>query len=79
MGTMTEIKRVQTITNLVRMDSSRNGNPRFRVFFEDGSNAPTEPDAAWSYGAENSEFRAGPVEVHYNGRGHITYARIIEA
>lgn len=76
---MSTMIQTQTITHLDRMASSKNGNPRLRVFFDDGTSAPTEPDTSWAYEAENSEFRAGPVEVHYNGRGHITYARPVKS
>jgi hypothetical protein len=68
---------VRTIARLERMTSSRMGNPRFRVFFTDGTSAPTAPDVMWSYGAENREYRAGPIEVHTNGRGHITYCKAV--
>lgn len=70
-----DVVRVQRIGDLVRMPSSHYGNPRFRVFFEDGSNAPTQPDSMIAYGAENPEWRGVDLEVHYNGRGHVTWWR----
>lgn len=75
---MADTVRIQTIASrdaFERMPSSVNGNPRYRVTFTDGTSAPTQPDSGWAYGAENPEHLGVPLEVHYNGRGHITYAR----
>jgi len=78
MSKTTGTVKVQTIASrnsFERMPSSRNGNPRFRVTFTDGTSAPTMPDTMWAYGAANPEHIGVELEVHYNGRGHITYAR----
>lgn len=66
-------KITKTIASMHRMKSSVNGNPRFKVIFTDGVSAPTAPDAGWSYGAENPEYRGGPVVVHLNDQGHIEF------
>lgn len=46
----------------VRMPSSKNGNPRFMVSFDDQSAFPTAPDAGCAYRVENSDL-AGDVWV----------------
>lgn len=64
---------VATITRLERLNSSRNGNPRYRVH-TDGPTHDTEPDSAIAYGLPNPEFRDVPVTFTVNGRGWITDA-----
>jgi hypothetical protein len=54
---------VQTIDYLERMNSSVNGNPRFRIHYTDGQVATTQPDAGVSYGLENRENIGVPVTV----------------
>jgi len=44
------------------MSTSKNGNPRFLVEFDDGTSFRTQPDAGCAYGIENSELD-GPVWV----------------
>ena len=72
---MSDTTKRQTIDHMERMPSSKLGNPRFRVFFTDGTSAPTKPDAMWALEAENTDYRDTELVVSYNGRGHITYAR----
>ena len=54
---------VATIYGLERMRSSANGNPRYRIYFTDGTHAVTQWDAAVSYGLENAENIGVPVTV----------------
>lgn len=62
----------KTIERLTRMTSSSLGNPRYRVWFTDGTSYPTQPNSMWALGAENAEYRGGPVKVHIE-RGQVTY------
>jgi hypothetical protein len=64
------------IVKLTRMNSSRNGNPRFLVLLDDGTEAPTQPDASISYGIGNPEYRDVPLTVSLNGRGFITNVEV---
>lgn len=66
---------VRTIERLERMPSSHYGNPRFRVFFTDGTSAATAPDVMWAYGAENRDEIGVPTEVHTDGRGNVTFCK----
>lgn len=65
---------VKRITRLERLSSSVNGNPRFRVGFDDASSAITSSDAAFCYGIENPEMR-GDVVVTYTRAGRIADIR----
>jgi hypothetical protein len=69
----------KTIVGIDRMPSSRNGNPRYRLTFDDGTSAPLQPDSSIAYGINNREYRSGPVRVTFNGRGHVTYVKTIES
>ena len=64
-----------TILTIERERSSRNGNPRWRVTFDNGTSMRTEVDGSVGYGIENRENRAGPVDVWIDRRGNITYLR----
>jgi hypothetical protein len=68
----------KTIVGIDRMSSSRNGNPRYRLTFDDGTSAPLQPDSSIAYGINNPEYRSGPVRVTFNGRGHVTYVKTLK-
>jgi hypothetical protein len=55
---------------------SISGNPRFRVYFDDGSSAVTQSDASINYDVENlancRNNHGYDVEVSYSKRGTIT-------
>lgn len=55
---------------LERMNNSRNGNPRYRVTFADGTVFPTAVDAQVGYAIGNPEYN-GDVDVKVNGRGEV--------
>jgi hypothetical protein len=57
---------------------ARNGNPRYRLTFDDGTSAPLQPDSSIAYGINNPEYRSGPVRVTFNGRGHVTYVKTVK-
>lgn len=71
-------ERIVIITRLERMPHSRNGNPRYRLHFDDATSAPTQPDAMFAYGITNPEYRDRPVRITLNGRGHVTYVEPAE-
>lgn len=62
---------VNTISSVIRLPSSPNGNPRYRVVFVDGSFAFTEVDAQIGYAITNPEYKGVPVEFDTNKVGHI--------
>ena len=64
---------IRRIDYLERLNSSVNGNPRFRVHFTDGSSAETQSDAAVSYGLENRENFDTDVDVTFTRAGRVSY------
>jgi hypothetical protein len=72
------VTRVLTADHVERMPSSVNGNPRYRVFFTNGTSAPTAPDASLAYGIENRGMLGVPKRVIFDGRGNVTYMNPIE-
>jgi hypothetical protein len=66
--------RTLTISHTERAPSSAAGNPAFRVFFTDGSDAFTAPDASIGYMINNSDRRGVPLTVTFNASGRIVYA-----
>lgn len=70
--TPTPLMAVKRMTGTTRQNSSRNGNPRWRVHFDDATSALTAVDSAVAYGINNREHYDNPVEVTYDLRGHIT-------
>ena len=67
---MTETK---TITRIVRLDSSVNGNPRFELGFDDATSAITSSDHGFCYEIGNPEMREGSrVAVEFTRAGRIS-------
>jgi hypothetical protein len=62
---------IKTRTSIERMRSSAVANPRWRLFFDDGTSFTTKPDASCGYGADNSEFR-GRIQIRIE-RGQIVH------
>ena len=61
-----------------RMNSSVNGNPRFYINFDDGTNAPMMSDSSTSYEIGNPDMREGStVDVEFTRSGNIRYMRAI--
>lgn len=58
------------IVHMGRETNSTMGNPRFRVTFDNGHQALTEPNAGWAYG-----LHEGMIGKHakytVNNKGHI--------
>jgi len=69
---------IDTIDYLERMNSSVNGNPRFRIHFTSGQVATTQPDAGVSYGIENPEYRNVPLEVTATPTGMVYYLKPVK-
>ncbi len=66
----------RVIERTERLNSSANGNPRFRFYFTDGSVADLSSDASFGYEAENPEYRAGrTVDVSFTRAGRVEYMR----
>lgn len=63
------------VTNLKRLRSSVNGNPRFEVTLtdEDGTTytTATSPDSMLAYAIENAEYRDEHHTFYVNKLGHI--------
>ena len=71
------ITAIRRIASLERMRASVNGNPRYRVLFEDGTMSTTSPDASVAWGLENPEYKNVDVKVTYE-RGEIIYVNPIK-
>lgn len=69
---------IRQISWLERMNSSVNGNPKFRVHFTDDSSATTQSDAGFCYGLENRENFGVDVEVKFSRRGYIEDLRPVK-
>jgi hypothetical protein len=60
------------VTGLKRLNNSVNGNPRYNVTFDNGTNGNTSSDASFCYGIENPAMR-GAVDVWLTRRGLIEH------
>src|SRR6188768_3386724 len=68
----------RVIERTEQLNSSANGNPRFRFYFTDGSDAVLSSDASFGYEAENPEYRAGrTVDVSFTRAGRVEYMRSV--
>jgi hypothetical protein len=62
------------ISRIERLNSSVNGNPRYRIGFDDASTAITSSDHAFCYTVGNPEMREGSaVSVEYTRAGRISH------
>ena len=68
-----------TIEDFDRLHNTENGNPRFRVHFDDGRVAETRPDTGEAYGIESAANRVGPVHVRTDVEGHIWSVEPVQA
>lgn len=59
------------ITHVQRIGTSKNGNPRYRLFFLDGGTSETATDASIGYSISNSDLHNVPVNVTYNRAGRV--------
>lgn len=65
---------LKTISRIERLNSSVNGNPRFRFHFTDATSAITSSDAAIGYEIGNPGYREGcTVAVEFTRAGRIAY------
>jgi hypothetical protein len=62
---------IKRIERLERLNSSVNGNPRFCIHFDDGTDAITSSDAAFCYGIENPEYHGTDLKVTYSRAGRV--------
>ena len=68
----------KTILSYERMNSSVNGNPRYRIVFTDGTIAPMMSDSGTSYQIGNPEMREGStVDVDFTRAGNIRWMRAL--
>jgi hypothetical protein len=72
------IEYVKTIDHLERLKLSANGNPKFKIYFTDGSTATTQTDAGVSYGLENRENIGVPVLVKATPAGKVWDVKPVE-
>jgi hypothetical protein len=66
----------KTIDHYERLNSSVNGNPRFRFTFTDGTTLDSMSDAGWCYAVGNPELREGStVSLELTCAGRIRIMR----
>lgn len=56
---------------IVRLNNSFNGNPRYRILFSDGTEAITQSDAMFNYAVPN--YRRYLVDVWFTRAGRISH------
>lgn len=74
----TEIK---IIESLERLNNSQWGNPRYKVYFTDGTSAISHSDASVNYTLPNllsRENRSRPAVFTFTRAGRITHATMTE-
>lgn len=62
---------IKVISRLERRPLSKNGNPRFRIYFTDASTALTQVDGSVALGLENRENIGVPVLVKTTPSGLV--------
>lgn len=70
--------KVGIISRVECLGVSAYGNPYYRVYFEDGSNARTSIDSVVNYGIENSDIRGVKVSIKLTKAGRICCIKKVE-
>jgi hypothetical protein len=63
------------IVRLTRLNNSVNGNPRWLVLLDDGTETETQSDAGIGGVIDNSEYRDVPLTVTLSRAGRITHVK----
>lgn len=71
---MDTTERTVTIAQLDRLANSRDGSPRYRVHFGDGTSALTKPDAQVNH-LISGYYVGRSVDMEFDQRGQILYMR----
>ena len=66
------MKKIARISLLKRANNSVDGNPRWRVYLNDGTMYHTKVDASVAFGLDNPEYKDCDVEVTIE-QGQIVY------
>jgi hypothetical protein len=69
---------IRIISSLTRLTNSVNGNPRYRIHFDDGSSAITSSDSAFCYALNNPGYVGHHVEVTFTRAGRVSDVRPID-
>lgn len=67
------------ITRYERLTNTVNGNPRFRITFDNAETYTTQSDTGWVYECQNPQYRDAALNVTLTPAGRIRYARVIQA
>jgi hypothetical protein len=68
-----------TISRVERRGTSVNGNPTYKIFFEDHHPALTMSDTMWAYEASNPEWQGARVTVTASRAGRIRWCQHAES
>jgi hypothetical protein len=67
---------VLTIASLERRNLDAGGNPRFNVYFTDGTHEQTATGSQVNYAIENAEFRNVALDVTFDDDGKIKRVKV---
>lgn len=73
-----ETTSIKTITRLERLSNSRNGNPRYRLHFDDATSALTQTDSACAYELQNIACIGVRMELTLTRAGRVCGAKRAE-
>lgn len=65
------------VESLVKLRNSRNGNPRYRVWFTNGIIGTTPTDAGWVY-AIHGGMKTVTIKFHYTHSGRCIIDDMLE-
>lgn len=69
---------VKTVVRAERLHNSVNGNPRYRLHFDDATSALTQSDSACAYEITNYPVNGRPLELTLTRAGRVCGIRKIE-
>lgn len=67
-----------TIIALERLRNTVNGNPRYRITFDNGLAAVSQSDAGFTYAITNPEYRDTPLDVTLTRAGRVSHVKVSE-
>lgn len=73
-----ETTAIKTITRAERLNNSVNGNPRYRLHFDDATTALTQSDSACAYELQNHAMIGGTFEFTLTRAGRVCGIRKVK-
>ena len=66
-----------TIKEITRLKTSKNGNPRFHIIMEDGTEGATKADAGWAYSIDPWGWKG--KKVNYDWKIYKSVYRVFDS